>query len=114
MAMHDNSFDDIICSALQCGSAITPRQKHAARQRLLLAAQSDSIEPLPAPSDWSLRLAQVRRSIAGLIAHLFSDEVHYMRAYSCRYGLHYTAYIAEFSITDRLMDSMRLRMAYPR
>ncbi|MBL8156635.1 MAG: hypothetical protein JNM70_20830 [Anaerolineae bacterium] len=114
MATHDNSFDDIICSALQCSSTLTPHQKYAARQRLLLAAQSVCIEPRPAPSAWSLRFAHARRSITRLIAQLFSNEVHYVRAYNYRYGLQYTAYISEFSITDRLMDSMRLRMAYPR
>jgi hypothetical protein len=114
MATHDNSFDDIICSALQCGSTVTPHQKHAARQRLLLAAQSVCVEPRPAPPGWRLHFAHICQSITNLISQLFSNEVHYMRAYSYRYGLHYTAYISEFSITDRLMDSMRLRMAYPR
>lgn len=114
MVTHDNGFDDIICSALQCSSTVTPHQKLAARQRLLLAAQSVCVEPHPAPSAWSLRFVRACQSITRLFSQFFSNEVHYVRAYNCRYGLHYTAYISEFSITDRLMDSMRLRMAYPR
>lgn len=114
MATHDNSFDDIISSALQCSTTVTPHQKRAARQRLLLAAQSVCVESRPAPSAWSLRFVRACQSITRLISQLFSNEVHYMRAYSYRYGLHYTAYISEFSITDRLMESMRLRMAFPR
>jgi hypothetical protein len=114
MATHDNSFDDIICSALQCSSTVTPHQKHAARQRLLLAAQSVGVEPRLTPPGWKLRVAHICQSTTNLIAQLLSNEVHYMRAYNHRYGLHYTAYISEFSINNRLMDSMRLQMAHPR